>query len=60
MQIHVVLAGDVALEYFESSDAMLVLFVFFSFFSIIILLNILIAIIINSYKGSKKQSREIF
>jgi len=60
IRMYAVLAGDVALEYFQSSDAMIAVFVFFSFFSIIILLNILIAIIIDSYEGSKQRSREIF
>ena len=55
-----VLVGDVALEYFQSSDTMVTVFIFFSFFSITILLNILIAIIIDSYEGSKRRSREIF
>ena len=59
-RMYSVLVGDVALEYFQSSDAMVTVFVFFSFFSIIILLNILIAIIIDSYEGSKQRSREIF
>lgn len=54
------LVGDVALEYFTSSDAMVAVFAFFSFFSIIILLNVLIAIIIDSFEGSKRRSREIF
>ena len=35
------------------------MFMLFSFFSIIILLNILVAIIIDSYNGSKERSREI-
>ena len=60
IRMYSVLVGDVALEYFQSSDAMVAVFVFFSFFSIIILLNILIAIIIDSYEGSKQRSREIF
>ena len=36
IRMYSVLVGDVALEYFESSDAMTAVFVFFSFFSIII------------------------
>ncbi|KAL9186896.1 hypothetical protein ACHAXT_010616 [Thalassiosira profunda] len=59
-RMYSVLVGDVALEYFQSSDALVTVFVFFSFFSIIILLNILIAIIIDSYDSSKQRSREIF
>jgi len=57
-----VLAGDVALEVFEfqSSQVMVAIFVFFSFFSIIILLNVLVAIVIDSYERSKQRSREIF
>ncbi|KAL7530636.1 hypothetical protein ACHAXR_005678, partial [Thalassiosira sp. AJA248-18] len=60
IRMYSVLVGDVALEFFQSSDAMVLIFVLFSFFSIIILLNILIAIIIDSYNGSKQRSREIF
>ncbi|KAL7550183.1 hypothetical protein ACHAWF_013456 [Thalassiosira exigua] len=59
-RMYAVLVGDVALEYFQTSDAMVTLFFFFSFFTIIILLNILVAIIINSYEGSKQRSIEIF
>ena len=58
--VYSVLVGDVDLEYFKSSDTMVAVFVFFSFFSITILLNILIAIIIDSYEGTKQRSREIF
>lgn len=36
IRMYSVLVGDVALEYFQSSDAMVAVFVFFSFFSIII------------------------
>ena len=39
---------------------MVSLFFFFSLFCIIILLNILIAIINDSYKRTKERSREIF
>lgn len=55
-----VLAGDVSLEYFESSQVMVLVFVFFAFFSIIILTNVLIAIVIDSYERSKIRSMEIF
>lgn len=60
IRMYSVLVGDVDLEYFETSNAMLAVFVFFSLFSIIILLNILIAIIIDTYERSKQRSREIF
>mmetsp|Transcript_28062 Transcript_28062/g.67605 ORF Transcript_28062/g.67605 Transcript_28062/m.67605 type:complete len:554 (+) Transcript_28062:139-1800(+) len=60
IRMYSVLVGDVDLEYFKSSDTMVAVFVFFSFFSITILLNILIAIIIDSYEGTKQRSREIF
>jgi len=60
IRMYSVLVGDVALEYFQSSDTMVAVFILFSFFSITILLNILIAIIIDSYEGSKQRSREIF
>lgn len=36
IRMYSVLVGDVALEYFQSSDAMVAVFVFFTFFSIII------------------------
>lgn len=58
--MYAVLVGDVSLDYFQSSDAMVVVFVFFSFFCIIVLLNILVAVIIDSFNGSKERSREIF
>ena len=45
---------------FDSSGAMEAMFVLFTFFSIIILLNILIAIVCESYDGTKQRSREIF
>ncbi|KAL7519197.1 hypothetical protein ACHAWX_003986 [Stephanocyclus meneghinianus] len=59
-RMYSVLVGDVSLDYFQSSSLMLVVFIFFSFFCIIILLNILIAIIIDSYERTKERSREIF
>jgi hypothetical protein len=59
-RMYAVLVGDVSLDYFQSSDAMVVVFVFFSFFCIIVLLNILVAVIIDSFNGSKERSREIF
>jgi hypothetical protein len=55
-----ILVGDVDLDYFGSSDLMMAVFFFFSLFCIIILLNILIAIIIDSYESTKERSREIF
>ena len=60
VRMYSVLVGDVSLEYFQSSGAMVTVFVFFSFFSIIILFNILIAIIINAYESTKERTREIF
>lgn len=54
VRMYSVLVGDVNLADFKSSKAMVVIFVLFTFFSIIICLNILIAIIIDSYQGSKK------
>ena len=54
VRMYSVLVGDVNLADFQSSKAMVVIFVLFTFFSIIICLNILIAIIIDSYQGSKK------
>ncbi len=60
VRMYSVLVGDVSLEYFQSSDAMVTVFVFFSFFSIIILFNILIAIIISAYESTRERTREIF
>jgi len=60
VRMYSVLVGDVSLEYFQSSGAMVTVFVFFSFFSIIILFNILIAIIISAYESTKERTREIF
>jgi hypothetical protein len=60
VRMYSVLVGDVSLDYFQSSDAMVTVFVFFSFFSIIILFNILIAIIISAYESTKERTREIF
>ena len=60
VRMYSVLVGDVSLEYFQSSGAMITVFVFFSFFSIIILFNILIAIIISAYESTKERTREIF
>lgn len=58
--MYAVLAGDVALDYFQSSSAMIAVFIFFTFFCIIILLNILIAIIISSYEKSRQRANELF
>lgn len=60
IRMYSLLVGDVSLEYFQSSGAMVTVFVFFSFFSIIILFNILIAIIISAYESTKERTREIF
>ena len=60
VRMYSVLVGDVSLEYFQSSGAMVTVFVFFSFFSIIILLNILVAIVISAYESTKERTREIF
>lgn len=60
VRMYSVLVGDVSLEYFQSSGAMVTVFIFFSFFSIIILFNILIAIIISAYESTKERTREIF
>ena len=54
VRMYSVVVGDVNLQDFQSSNAMVAIFVLFTFFSIIIILNILIAIIIDSYQGSKK------
>lgn len=54
IRMYSVVVGDVNLQDFQSSSAMVAIFVLFTFFSIIIILNILIAIIIDSYQGSKK------
>jgi len=58
--MYAVLVGDVALDYFQSSGAMIAVFIFFTFFCIIILLNILIAIIISSYEKSRQRANELF
>ncbi len=54
VRMYSLVVGDVNLQDFQSSNAMVAIFVLFTFFSIIIILNILIAIIIDSYQGSKK------
>lgn len=60
VRMYSILVGDVELDTFGSSSLMVAVFFFFSFFCMILLLNVLIAIVIESYERTKQRSREIF
>lgn len=60
LKLWAVLVGDVNLEDFAYSSGIEFLFVLFTFFGIIVLLNILIAVVSDSYKKSVMNARYLF
>jgi len=60
LRIYSVVIGDVSLDDFQQTTFMKSLFFFFTFFGIIVLLNILIAIVNDSYSRAIMRSNGLF
>jgi len=60
LKLYSVMVGDVSLDDFEYSSGIEFLFILFTFFGVIVLLNILIAVVGDSYKKSVLNARYLF
>ena len=60
LRVYATLLGDFELDNFRETPAMTALFVFFTIIGVIILLNVLIAVISDSYENSKTGSILLF
>lgn len=60
LRFYAMLIGDFELDDFTKTDGMIVLFVIFSLLGIIILLNMLIAVVSDSYQDAKETSLYLF
>jgi len=60
VRIYGIIVGDVSLEDFQETTAITVLFIIFTLFCVVVLLNILIAIVNDSYAKSLARSYGLF
>lgn len=60
LRVYALLLGDFELNDYKETQAMMILFVFFTLFGVVILLNVLIAVISDSYEKAKISSMLLF
>lgn len=60
VRVYSVLTGDYELDDYRNSSAITTLFIIFTFLGVIVLLNVLIAIVSDSYEKSRIASKNLF
>lgn len=60
LRIYAIFVGDVSLDDYQTTTSITILFVLFTMFGVIALLNVLIAIVTDTYFQSKTRSRGLF